>query len=59
MGPLWFLRAAEWARHPPSWRKVRFGLMVVALCLLVVGIEHLWGWPAWLTVNGRIGLPRR
>jgi hypothetical protein len=24
---------------------------VIALCLLVVGIEWLFGWPDWLTLN--------
>jgi hypothetical protein len=45
MGP--FLRAALWARHPLSWRRVKFGL-----------IEHIWGWPDWLRVNGRMRLPK-
>jgi hypothetical protein len=26
-------------------------LGVVALCLVLFGIEHFIGWPAWLTVN--------
>lgn len=58
MDPLWFLRAARWARHPPAWRRVKFGLAVVGVCLVLLCVEHLWGWPAWLTVNGRMRLPR-
>lgn len=49
----WLMRASQWSRRPPSWKRVVTVLVVIALCLVVVGIEHFWGWPAWLTVNGR------
>ncbi len=42
---------ARWARHPPSPRRVALVLAVVAACLLLVGAEHLWGWPEGLAVN--------
>jgi hypothetical protein len=48
----WLMHMSRWARNPPSWRSVRLVLAVIAACLLLVGIEHVWGWPAWLTVNG-------
>ncbi len=53
MNPLWFLRMARWAHRPPSPLRVKIYLAAAALCLILVGIEHFWGWPAWLTVNGR------
>lgn len=59
MNPLWFLRLARWARHPPSLKKVMLIGAVLALCLLAVGVEKYVGWPEWLTVNGKIGrLPK-
>ncbi len=53
MGPLWFVRMARWARHPPSPARVKLVLGVVALCFVLFGIEYIWGWPDWLKVNGR------
>ncbi len=51
---IWFLRMAQWVRHPPSPARVAVVLVTIALCLALVGIEHLWGWPDWLRVNGRL-----
>ena len=51
MEPRWLLRAARWARHPPSARRVYLVLAVVALCLVLFAIERLFGWPDWLTPN--------
>lgn len=50
------IRAKRWALHPPSGRMVAMVLGIVALGLTLAGIEWLWGWPDWLTVNS---LPRR
>lgn len=52
MTPLWLLRMAKWARNPPSWGRVLLVATVVALCLALVLVERLVGWPDWLTVNG-------
>ncbi|MCW1917818.1 hypothetical protein NX862_03560 [Rhodobacter sp. KR11] len=49
-----FLRMVWWLRHPPSPSRVRLVLVVVAACALIAGAEHLWGWPEWLRVNGRL-----
>ncbi|HEX9858032.1 MAG TPA: hypothetical protein VGA75_06715 [Paracoccaceae bacterium] len=53
MNPIWLLRMARWAKRPPSWGRVKLVLAVVALCLLLVGIEMIWGWPDWLTLEPR------
>lgn len=55
MNMRWLLRASRWARNPPSEKRVRLVLGVIALCLLLVGIERLIGWPNWLTVEGMPG----
>lgn len=58
MNPWWFLRMAQWVRHPPSARRVRAMAVVLALCLGLVGVERLWGWPDWATLSPRPHLPR-
>jgi hypothetical protein len=30
---------------------VKLVLGVVAICLVIVGVEWLFGWPEWLTTN--------
>ncbi|MDB5660855.1 MAG: hypothetical protein JWS10_3470 [Cypionkella sp.] len=56
MNPIWLMRMARWARHPPSPGRVKLVLGVVVVCLVLFGIEHFWGWPDWLAVNGQIKL---
>ncbi len=51
MNPMWLIRMKRWVQHPPSPAKIKLVLGVVAVCLVVFGIEAIWGWPAWLTVN--------
>jgi hypothetical protein len=48
---IWLLRASRWARNPPSADRVKLVFGVIALCLLIVGYEWIFGWPDWLTVN--------
>lgn len=47
----WLLRMARWARNPPSPARVKLGLAIIAICLVLAGIEHFWGWPEALTPN--------
>jgi len=51
MNPLWLLRMAQWVRNPPSWGRVKLVVAVVVACFVLAGIELIWGWPDWLTVN--------
>lgn len=55
----WFLRAARWARNPPSAKQVKLVLAIIAFCIALYLLERVYGWPDWLTVNsnprGRIG----
>lgn len=53
VGPNFFLRMSQWARNPPSWRRVVLVLGVIAACLVLAGFELVWGWPDWLQVNGK------
>lgn len=59
MNLTWLLRMAKWARHPPSWQRVRLVFAVVALCLLVVAVERWIGWPDWMTLQPATRTPLR
>jgi hypothetical protein len=48
----WLLRATRWIRNPPSAGRVMLVLGIVALCLVLAGIELFVGWPDWLTTGG-------
>ncbi len=46
---MWMLRMKRWAQNPPSWGRVKFVLAIVAICLALVAVERVFGWPDWLT----------
>lgn len=48
---IWLLRAKRWAQNPPSARQVMLVFGVIAFCLMLFGLERVFGWPDWLTVN--------
>ena len=50
---LWMVRAKRWVQKPASEGRVKLVLGVVAICLVIAGIEYLIGWPDWLTVDRR------
>jgi hypothetical protein len=47
----WLVRAKRWAMRPPSEGRVKLVLGVVAVALLLAGLEWAFGWPDWLTPN--------
>lgn len=51
MNVSWLLRMSLWARNPPSAARVKFVFGIVAICLVLFGIEKLFGWPDWMTPN--------
>lgn len=51
MTPIWLIRMARWARHPPSTGRVKLVVGVVVLCLALVGLERFVGWPEALSVD--------
>ena len=46
------LRMAKWARKPPSDQRVKLFLAVLALCLVLFGLDRIFGWPDFLTISG-------
>lgn len=53
MNLTWLMRMSKWARRPASAGRVKLVLGVVGLCLLLYGIELVWGWPDFLTLSPR------
>ncbi len=49
MNTHWLLRAARWARNPPSAGRVKFVLAIIAVCIGLYAIERFVGWPEALT----------
>lgn len=55
MNPRWFMRMSQWARRPPSYRRVVFVLGIGALCVAIALIQWLGLWPDALTLPTRPG----
>ncbi|MCI2393691.1 hypothetical protein [Aliiroseovarius sediminis] len=51
MNPRWFMRMSRWARRPPSAKRVKLVFFVLAICLLLVVIEKLFGTPDWMQIE--------
>ncbi|WP_375255263.1 hypothetical protein [Yoonia sp.] len=56
MNPRWLLMMKRWAQNPPSSAKIRFAAGIIAIALILYGIETLWGWPDALTPNNIRGI---
>ncbi|WP_201722119.1 MULTISPECIES: hypothetical protein [unclassified Sulfitobacter] len=51
MNLTWFFRMAKWAHNPPSAARVKLVFGIVALALLIGGIEWMGWWPEWATAE--------
>lgn len=47
----WLIRAKRWAQNPPSPGQVKLVFGIIALCLVIVLAERVFGWPDWLVLN--------
>ncbi|MGR3486195.1 MAG: hypothetical protein ACU0BF_12680 [Paracoccaceae bacterium] len=47
----WLMRAAMWARRPPSWGRVVLVVGVIAACLALLGAERLGLTPDWMATE--------
>lgn len=54
----WLLRASIWARRPPSPRRVKLVVGLIAICLCVAFVEYYVGWPEWATMERPPRVPR-
>lgn len=53
MNFLWFLRMVKWARNPPSMKQVKVFGAVLAIVLVIVGLDMLGLWPDCAHVAGK------
>ena len=49
--PLHFLRMARWARRPASEKRVKLVLGVIAIALIIFGLEWIFGTPEWMQID--------
>lgn len=49
----WLFRMARWAQNPPGEKRVKFVFAIIALCLVLFGVEFFWGWPEALSPDPR------
>lgn len=49
LDPRQLLRASMLARNPPSEKRVKFVFGVMAIALVIGGIEWMGWWPDWAT----------
>jgi len=54
MNMLWLLRMVRLIKNPPSKERVYLVIGIVVVAALIILAETTWGWPDWLTVNGKI-----
>jgi hypothetical protein len=59
LNPRHFFRMAKWARKPPSEKRVKLVLAVIAIALVIFGLERVFGTPDWMQLPKMGGrLPR-
>lgn len=60
LNPRHLFRMAKWARKPPSEKHVKLVLAVIALALVIWGLERIFGTPDWMQLPQMRGgrLPR-
>jgi hypothetical protein len=49
----WLMRAKRWVQNPPSEGRVKLVFGVVAICLVIAGIEYFGYWPDWMVLDRR------
>ncbi|WP_405405549.1 hypothetical protein [Paracoccus sp. Ld10] len=58
MNMIWLLRAAKWARNPPSSRSVKLVIAIIAIGCAMLALEKLGWWPEWATQDQARRMPR-
>ncbi|MEJ2037034.1 MAG: hypothetical protein P8X69_13750 [Maritimibacter sp.] len=51
LSPRHLLRMANWARNPPSAKRVKQVLAVVAVVVAIWGLERIFGTPDWMQLE--------
>jgi len=45
------LRMSNWARNPPSEKRVKFVFGIILVCFVIGGIDYMGWWPDWATAQ--------
>ena len=48
---VWLLRMSQWARNPPSARRIKIVAASLAVALAILGLEYFGLWPEALTAQ--------
>ena len=51
MNMMWFVRAARWARNPPSPKRVKLVFTVIAIAVAIAALGHYGFWPDWAVLE--------
>ena len=51
MNLIHLLRMSRWARNPPSEARVKLVFGIIALALIIGGIDYMGWWPDWATAD--------
>lgn len=54
----WLMRAAMWARNPPSAQQAKWLAILVAVCIGIGLIEYFGYWPEWAKLDRRPRIPK-
>eukprot|EP01031_Cornospumella_fuschlensis_P048707 gene48707-59635_t len=46
------MRLAQWFRRPPSRERAILIGVTIGLCVALVLVERVFGWPEWATLGG-------
>ena len=55
---MWLVRAARWVRNPPSAKMVMMVFGIIAVALVIAGVEWLGYWSEWATMERQPRIPR-
>lgn len=56
LDPRHLMRAKRWVQNPPSPKRVKLVFALIAVALLIAGLERFGFWPDWATADR---IPRR
>jgi hypothetical protein len=51
LDPRHLFRASMWVRNPPSASRVKFVFGIIAIAIVIFGIEWFGFWPEWATAE--------
>ncbi|MEM9498077.1 MAG: hypothetical protein AAGA28_09170 [Pseudomonadota bacterium] len=53
MNHRWLFRMKRWVQRPAAESRVKFVLAIILICVLLVGLEQMFGVPEWMQMAPR------